>query len=396
MNPIETPAVDATPAVTVPVLISLADVEPEPIRWLWPGRIALGKVTLIAGDPGLGKSFLTLDLAARVSRGSPWPDDRNTFAPLGSAVILSAEDDLADTIRPRLDAAEADVTRIIALQAVKLDDPDEDGESSTLPFILERDLPALEATIKALEGCRLVVIDPITAYLGRADSHKNADIRGLLAPLSEIAGRHKVAVVAVTHLNKSTGIKAVYRTTGSLAFVAAARAVWAVTKDRENPSRRLFLPVKNNLGNDQTGLAYELRDVGRGIPCVAWDPEPVSIEADEALESERDTEKTDREAANEWLTTALADGPMDATDVLNEAKENGYTGKTVRRAAKDLRVVKRKTGFKGPWQWSLPAEGGQVFPEDAQDAHTDEVAIFGQVGHLRDKSGESEEAEWTA
>jgi len=240
-------------------------VKPEPIRWLWPGRVPLGKLTLIVGDPGLGKSFLTLDLAARVSAGEPWPDAPGAENTPGAVVLLSAEDDLADTIRPRLDAAGADVERVAALSISSL----------------QRDLPDLEKAMHDAPGVRLVVIDPITAYLAGTDSHKNADVRSLLAPLAELAARHRVAVVAVSHLNKHVGGSALYRAQGSLAFTAAARAVWLVAKDKA--------------------------DVGR----VAWEPDPVEANADEVLSIDPGAGhgRTDRDDAADWLREALGDDP---------------------------------------------------------------------------------------
>ncbi|MCB9845306.1 MAG: AAA family ATPase [Phycisphaeraceae bacterium] len=259
------------------IVVRLADVTPEPVSWLWPGRIALGKVTLIAGDPGLGKSFLTLDMAARISSGAGWPDGGERPAP-GGVVLLSAEDSIADTIRPRLDAAGADPARIIALESIR--SLGENGRVCARSFDLSRDLPALDAAVESVGDCRLVVIDPVTAYLGGVDSHKNAEIRGLLAPLGELAMRHRVAVVAVTHLNKAGGGPAIYRAMGSLAFAAAARAAWAVSKDRADPMRRLLLPIKNNLAPDAGGLAYRIDGAG---PAVAWEAGTVHVSADEAL-----------------------------------------------------------------------------------------------------------------
>ena len=123
-------------------------------------------------------------------------------------------------------------------------------------------MKALDEAIELTPDCRLVIVDPITAYCGGVDSHKNAEVRGLLAPLSNLAERHEVAVVAVSHLNKSAGGSAIYRTMGSLAFTAAARAVWGVTKDKGDSQRRLMLPVKNNIAPDVMGLAYSIRDAG--------------------------------------------------------------------------------------------------------------------------------------
>jgi hypothetical protein len=346
-----------------PVIVRLSDVKPEPVAWLWPGRIALGKLTLIAGDPGLGKSFLTLDMAARVSRGRAWPDANGVATTSGGVVLLSAEDGVADTIRPRLDAAGADVNRIVALEAIR--SVGDNGRESARTFDLSRDLPALEAAVRSVEGCRLVVIDPVTAYLGGVDSHKNAEIRGLLAPLGAIAERHRVAVVAVTHLNKSGGGPAIYRAMGSLAFAAAARAAWAVSKDKDDPRRRLLLPIKNNIAPDTGGLAYRIEPLGvDGCPAVVWEPDPVNVSADDALAGDRDEGggRTECDDAAAWLRDLLAHGPRAARDVERDARDAGYSMATVRRAKAVIGVVSRKPAFGGPWEWTLPA------PPRAQDA----------------------------
>ena len=168
--------------VRTPVLISLADVEPTEVQWLWKNRIALGKLTLLVGDPGEGKSFLSLDITSRVTTGAKWPDGSG-HAPLGGVVLLGAEDDLADTVRPRLDAACADVSRVVALQAVK--SRDEQGDYAR-GLSLDRDLDVVEQAIVATPDCKLLIVDPISAYMGDADSHKNADVRSVLAPLAEL------------------------------------------------------------------------------------------------------------------------------------------------------------------------------------------------------------------
>jgi len=280
------PAAVAAP-LAEPALVCLADVAPQPIRWLWPGRIALGKPTLIVGDPGLGKSFLTLWLAAQITTGREWPDDPLSVAPLGDAILLNAEDDAADTIRPRLDAAAADPSRVIALQGVRRIDP-KGGPPALSLFTLHRDIPMLKAAIKKRPETKLVVIDPVSAFLGDVDSHNNSEVRALLAPLAQLAAEEGVALVIVSHLNKSGMGKAVYRTTGSLAFPAAARAVWAVTRDQEDDKRRLFLPIKNNIAEDQGGLAFRIID-----GALEWEPDPVAIRADEAMAgtAERDAEQ---------------------------------------------------------------------------------------------------------
>jgi len=353
----------ATIGEGAPVMIRLSEVQPTEIRWLWPQRIALGKLTLIVGDPDLGKSFLTLDMAARVSTGTPWPDRPEKDNATGGVVLLSAEDDLSDTIRPRLDAAGADVRRILALSAVSHFDATTDRQREYL-FNLADDLPALERAIQEVGVCRLVIIDPISAYMGsRTDSHRNADVRGVLAPLASLAAQHGVAVVAVSHMRKSDG-PAMYRAMGSLAFVAAPRATYAVAKDRDDPTgkRRLMLPVKNNLANDTSGMAFCLgkNSIGHSVPVVRWEPAPVFVTADEALAADkqrRGPPPREREEAAEWLAAALVNGPQSAERLFADAKAAGIAQATLRRAKTKLGVKARKGEYQGPWEWYMSAEG---------------------------------------
>jgi len=341
---------EATPEA-VPVLPMLNTVVRESIHWLWPGRIAIGKLTLIAGDPGVGKSFITLDIAARVSCECLWPDGAVNIG--GGIVLLSAEDDLADTICPRLDAAGADTSQIAALQAVDEDD-------KLRPFNLADHLPVLELAIQQVPMCRLVIIDPISAYLGHTDSHRNAEVRALLMPLSELAARYQVAVIAVTHLRKGDG-KAIYRAMGSLAFAAAARAMFGVTADPddETKKRRLFFPVKNNIGNDTDGLAFQLEveshSPPESMPIVKWETGPVATPADEAMGATAKT--TDYGAAvsdaAEWLQATLSDGAQPAKEVIKQAKADGISKSSLERAKRKIGVRSSKEGYAGVWLWEL-------------------------------------------
>ena len=320
------------------VLVRLADVRPEPIRWLWPGRIPLGKLTLIVGDPGLGKSFLTTALAATISSGGAWPDSGGECLEPASVIILNAEDALADTIRPRLDAAGADVARVHALTTVR------QRNGTLAAFRLVSDLPRLDAALEKIGDVRLLVIDPISAYLGGQDEHKNAEIRGLIAPLSELAERRNVAVVMITHLNKSPGGKAIYRATGSLAFVAAARVAWLVARDKDDPRRRLLLPAKSNIAVEPKGLAYRIID-----GMVQWEAGEVDIQADDALAAEG--RKPGREQAGErgplpektrkamdWVRERLEVGPGRHGELRGAAEEAGITKGTFYNALDALGV----------------------------------------------------------
>ncbi len=357
-----------------PVLVRMADVQPEPIFWLWPNRIARGKLTLFCGDPGLGKSLATIDIAARATTGTAWPDGSAACEP-GGVILLSAEDDAADTIRPRLDAAGANVERVQLLRAVR-----RSGESTEAHFCLDGDLPALETAIARTPETRLIVIDPISAYLGsRIDSHTNAEVRSLLAPLSLLAARSRVAMLLVTHLAKGAGGKAVYRAMGSLAFAAAARSVWLFAADPADPKRRLFLSAKTNIAPDTPGLAYST-EPGNGGPVVAWYADAVTITADEALAdaARAPAEPKAIDEAAEWLRDSLAAGPMTADEVHAGARNEGIAKRTLNRAKSELGVKSTREGFGNGsrWVWSLPnkapadvnsATGADELPAESGD-----------------------------
>ena len=339
----------------------LANVKAEPVCWLWPGRIARGKVTVLAGNPGLGKSQITASLAAIVATAGQWPIDR-TRAERGAVAFLTAEDDAADTLVPRLKAAGADLSLSHVLDAVRA--TDREGLPTLRGFDLSRDVSALAEMLTRIGDVRLLVIDPISAYLGGVDSHRNAEVRALLAPLSDMAAALGVAVVAVSHLNKGGGSDALSRVTGSLAFVAAARAAWIVAKDPQDPARRLFLPAKNNLGPDGAGLSFAIEAVtiegDIETSRIAWHAEPVTITANEALAADggpdRREEAPQRKEAEEWLAASLSGGPVPSADLLRSAGSVGISRRTLFRAKEALGVAAAKGDFKGGWVWRLPDE----------------------------------------
>jgi hypothetical protein len=343
-------------------LSDLSRVAPRGVGWLWPRRVPLGKVTLLVGDPGRGKSLLALDMAARVSRGAAWPDPESGSAPLGRTILLSAEDDTADTVRPRLDALGGDPSRVCVLRAVRW----EDTECNQM-FSLSRDLAGLEAAIGRWDDVRLVVFDPVSAYLGGAESYNNADIRRILAPVQTMAERSGVAVLAISHLTKRAAASVMYRTMGSLAFVSAARAVWAAVPDREAAGRMLLLPVKCNLAGGVTGMAYRILPHAENpaLPTVAWEPEPVEMTAQEALDIM--PRPTPRERAAGWLLKLLSAGPALATEIELRARNAGFARNTLWRAKTDLHIVSFREGT--GWMWRLPEQEAPA-PEGAQGGAT--------------------------
>jgi hypothetical protein len=295
-----------------------------------------------------------------------------------------------------LEAAGADLARVRFVDGVIVGYAG-DGRLGRRVFSIEEDLKALDSTLSQERDVALVVIDPITAFLGRTDSHKNAEVRGLLAPLSELAARHNIAIIGVSHLTKAAGSQALMRVTGSLAFVAAARAAYLVVADPEDKARRLFLPMKNNLGPDAEGLAFSIETATVPSPAgdlatsrVSWESETVSMTADEAMQAEMRPQNISALAeATEWLQGILADGPVSAVKVNEEAKAAGISWITLRRAAKALSVVKEKPSMKGGWRWSIPPK----MLKDAEDAQQKNLSTFGELEHLQESEGSVAELE---
>jgi hypothetical protein len=346
-------AEDEQPAVG-PVLTRLSDVPREPIHWLWKYRIARRKLNLLFGDPGCGKSVVTVDMAARITTGSPWPDGAENGPP-ATAMFLTAEDDPADTIGPRADAAGADTSRIVILEAVRAQG--EGGQVRERSVTLD-DVNHVRDALDLNPETAAIFIDPVSAYLGGADGHRNDEIRGKLAPWAKLAADYDTAIVMVTHMSKGGGAGAMYRAMGSLAFVAAARSAWLVVKDKEDSRRRLFLPAKNNLGNDESGLAYTLRDA-MGAPVVDWERDKVNVSANDALadasgDRRNGPEPEEREAAADWLRDVLAAGPVEVQRIKADAKDAGVKWRTLERAKVSLKVRSHKDQFSGAWVWRLP------------------------------------------
>ncbi|MFC1635221.1 AAA family ATPase [Planctomycetota bacterium] len=342
------------------IIKNLSGVESLPIEWFWFNTIPAGMLTLLIGDPGLGKSFLSLYMASKVSTGDHWPNmngDPCNSAPQGSAVLLTAEDDLPRVIKPRLDAMGADTSKILALEGVRA--TDEDGRQRQESFCLQWDLPALQHVIENQKDVKLIVVDPISAYLGnKVDSHRDADVRSVLMPLVDLAECNNIAVVGIMHLNKDSGRKAVYRALGSVAFTAAARTVWLVSKDPDEPDsrRRLFTPAKHNVLIEPHGLAFEIID-GQ----VIFENEPVDITADEALGQGSTVVSIEKDRAVDWLREILPAGTsLATTEVSRMAKELHISEATLRRAKKGAGVVSYPLAIEGKHQWFL-----EIRSEDA-------------------------------
>jgi hypothetical protein len=357
---------DAAPPFSALASVGADDVEIEDYDWVWPGRFALKKIGLIVGLPDEGKGLTVSDILSRITRGAPWPCGEGQ-APIGNAALLSAEDDIADTIVPRLIAAGADLERVTILKMMR------EGDGDRM-FSLITDLGALRQKIAEIGDVKMVVIDPISAYLGigKVDSFRQTDVRAILSPIKELAEELRIAVLGIMHFNKKIDVTNVLlRISDSLAYGAASRHVYAVINDPDN-HRRLFVKGKNNLARyAQPTLAFEIdeREVGTdkrtGLairrPFVTWQDEPVDITATEALTAAAGNKSPSaRDEAKQFLETLFVNNePIPSKEMHAAARENGIAVRTLRRAAKDLGVEIKHDGApneKGEitWRWHPP------------------------------------------
>ncbi len=352
------------------VITHLSTVKPLPLEWLWQGYIPAGMITIIDGDPGLGKSMLTLDLVAKVTRGLPMPGSRPESAgrPRG-AVLLSAEDDLAHTIVPRLIAAGADLDRVVVVSL-----RERDGTSRE-PIITPADLEAVEKAIVEVDAA-IVIIDPLVAYLpATASANRDQDVRCTLAPLADLAERTGAAVVVVRHLRKAAADNALYRGGGSIAFIGAARVglLVALDPDDETEQRRILASLKSNVGPKPPRLIFTVEvHPGQPQPRIVWRGE-TDHRADDLLVPMDRGERSAIDDAKEFLIELLAGGPVPSREVERQGLEAAISKASLGRAKTLLRVKStRPEGFTGPWFWALPEtymrnEGRTSSPLEVED-----------------------------
>jgi putative DNA primase/helicase len=359
-------------------------VEPEDIRWLWDRRIAFGKLTMFDGDPDQGKSVVTTDITARVSTGRAFPDGARCEA--ANVAIVNVEDGVADTIVPRLMAHGADLDRVDIINGVP------DGKGSTRLLEIPQDITMLEQFVVANE-IKLLVIDPVLTMLG-GDANKDQDARKALTPLRDMAERTGCAVIAVRHLNKSVGLKAIQRGGGNMGLIGVARAGAFFATDPEDDARRIMAQHKSNLAEKAPSLVYrivtsEVHNTAR----IEWLGTSEYDANGLAADASTPQEKSELDEAKEFLRDELSSGPMWAKQVFKDARDANIAVKTLRRAKAGLRVKSEKIGIEG-WSWSLPdeephndhghedgREGGQKGSQDTSHDH------LGHLGHLQINKG---------
>jgi RecA-family ATPase len=344
----------SAPKTQEALIKTMDEIAAERVDWLWTNRIPIGRLTLIDGDPSSGKSYLSLAIAAAVSRGEPLPFDTKTGS-AGNILLISCEDGYADTVRPRLDQLGANVSRIA------IPNP----SMGLVTTVLSADL--LERMVKTL-GPALVIIDPIIAFAGRKNTEKAGEVRDLLSPLMVLAEKHLFAALVVRHFTKQEDRRALYRGGGSVDFMAACRSAFIIVESDDEPDKRVLAHVKNSLGPKSRSLGFYIDANG-----FRWG-EQMESDADELLAAQRDNnrkrEKKELNAAEQFIRETLAAGPIPSNEIFKKAEAAGISRSTLFRAKETLHVKASKAGMSGGWTWQPPAE----FFEDTQTlAHAHEM-----------------------
>lgn len=339
-------------------LLRASDVRMRAVRWIWHGWLAQGKLHLLAGPPGLGKTTIATGIAAIMTVGGRWPD--GTQAPSGSVLVWSAEDDIADTLAPRLAVAGANLDRV---QFVT-------GESGS--FDPATEMAALQLAAAKMQDLRLLILDPIVSAVA-GDSHKASEVRRALQPVVDFAAATDAAVLGITHFSKGAGGKApIERVLGSQAFGALARVVLLTIQESGEDGRRLLVRAKSNIGPDGGGFAYGLEHVlvpgAEAIQAsrIQWREQVDGHAADLlAVADSTQEERSMLDDATAFLRDELAAGAVPAKRIQERADAEGISKATLRRAATALRVKKDKKGLDGGWIWRLATEDAHEGAHDS-------------------------------
>lgn len=313
-------------------LIQMSEVTAEEVRWLWYPYIPLGKLTIIQGDPGEGKTTFSLAVIAALTKGEALPE-REAATPM-NVIYQTAEDGLADTIRPRLDALGADCSRVMVI----------DESHRELTLCDERIHQAIEKI-----NAKLIVLDPLQAYLGaNVDMHRANEVRPVMKHLAATAEQTGCAIILVRHINKLQGQKSGHRGLGSIDFQAAARSVLVVGRTKDDPTIRVVAQDKSSLAPEGESIAFAL-DAKHGFQWKGY----CKCSADDLLGGGKQIQTKTMQMEDELRRLLI--GSVAAEEVLKRAESMGVSERTLMIAKKNLGIVSEKQG--GQWYWRLPDQG---------------------------------------
>lgn len=336
-----------------PLVVCMNEVEADKPAWLWDSRILAGGLNELMGDAGLGKSTITIDIAARLSRGDTMPPHNapdGTFTKR-STLFVTCEDALQFVLKPRLLAAGADPTRVHALSGVALPDTDEQRQIQLL-----KDLAVIEKTVTS-RAVSLVVVDPYSGFIDdNCNINSDPDNRKILGPLAQMAERTNTSVLLIRHLNKKEGQSSQYRGGGSVAITAACRSSLLIAEDPDDIGQRVLATNKCNLAKHPQSLRLSIEDAG-DASLVRWG-DSCDLSAGDLLKAGKSDGGGKLDVAKEIIADILGHGPCGSNEVEEACTDAGVSRSTFHRARKDLGVVSEKTDFDGQWLMTLPSRNG--------------------------------------
>lgn len=320
------------------LIVTMDEIKAEKVDWPWTNRIPFGWITLIDGDPGAGKSYLSLAVASAVSTGESLPFDQKKKSPSG-VLLMSCEDGYGDTVRPHLDQLGADVMRIAIPNPGR-------GLATTM-----LNASFIEDAVK-IQRPALVIVDPVIAFAGRKNTDKANDVRELLSPLMGIAEKYALACLVIRHFTKQADTKAMYRGSGSIDFMAACRSAFIIVESEDEPNMRVLAQVKNSLGPKSASVSFYIDESG-----FRWGKQ-VDSDAETLLAANKNggraRERVQLDSAQKFLTDLLSNGPVASNSVRDKADKAGMAWRTVWRAKEALNVKASKERGTGEWFWRLP------------------------------------------
>lgn len=379
-------------AVLKPVLKRLSDIRSEDVKWLWEPYIAKGKITLLEGDPNDGKTFIALAVASIVSQGWGFPGEDGR--PLertepGSVLYLTAEDGLADTIRPRVDMLGGDPNNIHILDGFFRDGQEDSIESVTL-----QDINVIRAAIEETNPC-LIVVDPLQAYMGASvDIHRANEVRPVLSRVSKLAEEHNVALLFIRHLSKARTDRAMYRGNGSIDFSAAARSILMVGKNPDEPEKRAIVQIKNSLLQCGDSIGFCIDGMG-----FTWTGKS-DLTVEKMLGPKDNEDIGDRSAVDEarnFLEDMLESFPVPSKAIFAEAKKACISAASIRRAKEHMNIkIFKEQGKDGRWMWKLnpPSYSDEQVEQDSINHNKSGLNNVTQVA--QDNYNERLETVWAA